>query len=398
MELSRKAQAIEPSLTLAITAKAKEMKEKGIDVISFSAGEPDFNTPKNIINAAIKAMEDGNTKYTSVNGILQLREAICKKFKDDNGLEYNPSQIVVSTGAKQSLANTFLAILNPGDEVIVSTPYWVSYPELIKLADGKPVFVEGDEKSNYKFTKENLEKAVTAKTKAIVLNTPNNPTGTIYNKEELEVIADFAKKYNIIIISDEMYEKLIYDNENHISIASLSKDAYERTIVINGLSKSYAMTGWRIGYCAASEKIAKLMISIQSHVTSNVCSITQYAALEALNGPQDEITKMINEFEKRRNYMINRIESIDNLSIVKPKGAFYIIINIENCLGKEINGKILNDSMEFCASLLENEKLAVIPGKAFGLDHYVRVSYATSLDAIKEGLMRIKKFVDKLNS
>ena len=397
MELSRKAQAIEPSLTLAITAKAKEMKEKGIDVISFSAGEPDFNTPKNIINAAIKAMEDGNTKYTSVNGILQLREAICKKFKDDNGLEYNPSQIVVSTGAKQSLANTFLAILNPGDEVIVSTPYWVSYPELIKLADGKPVFVEGDEKSNYKFTKENLEKAVTAKTKAIVLNTPNNPTGTIYNKEELEVIADFAKKYNIIIISDEMYEKLIYDNENHISIASLSKDAYERTIVINGLSKSYAMTGWRIGYCAASEKIAKLMISIQSHVTSNVCSITQYAALEALNGPQDEITKMINEFEKRRNYMINRIESIDNLSIVKPKGAFYIMINIENCLGKEINGKILNDSMEFCASLLENEKLAVIPGKAFGLNNYIRVSYATSMEAIKEGLNRIESFIKKLH-
>lgn len=397
MELSRKAQAIEPSLTLAITAKAKEMKEKGIDVISFSAGEPDFNTPKNIINAAIKAMEDGNTKYTSVNGILQLREAICKKFKDDNGLEYNPSQIVVSTGAKQSLANTFLAILNPGDEVIVSTPYWVSYPELIKLADGKPVFVEGDEKSNYKFTKENLEKAVTAKTKAIVLNTPNNPTGTIYNKEELEVIADFAKKYNIIIISDEMYEKLIYDNENHISIASLSKDAYERTIVINGLSKSYVMTGWRIGYCAASEKIAKLMISIQSHVTSNVCSITQYAALEALNGPQDEITKMINEFEKRRNYMINRIESIDNLSIVKPKGAFYIMINIENCLGKEINGKILNDSMEFCASLLENEKLAIIPGKAFGLNNYIRVSYATSMEAIKEGLNRIESFIKKLN-
>lgn len=397
MELSRKAQAIEPSLTLAITAKAKEMKEKGIDVISFSAGETDFNTPKNIINAAIKAMEDGNTKYTSVNGILQLREAICKKFKDDNGLEYNPSQIVVSTGAKQSLANTFLAILNPGDEVIVSTPYWVSYPELIKLADGKPVFVEGDEKSNYKFTKENLEKAVTAKTKAIVLNTPNNPTGTIYNKEELEVIADFAKKYNIIIISDEMYEKLIYDNENHISIASLSKDAYERTIVINGLSKSYAMTGWRIGYCATSEKIAKLMISIQSHVTSNVCSITQYAALEALNGPQDEITKMINEFEKRRNYMINRIESIDNLSIVKPKGAFYIMINIENCLGKEINGKILNDSMEFCASLLENEKLAVIPGKAFGLNNYIRVSYATSMEAIKEGLNRIESFIKKLN-
>lgn len=398
MELSKKAQKIEPSVTLAITAKAKEMKENGVDVISFGAGEPDFNTPKNIIDAAIKAMSDGNTKYTSVNGILSLREAICKKFKKDNGLLYKPSQIVVSTGAKQSLANTFLAILNPGDEVIVPTPYWVSYPELIKLADGKPVFVKSDEKSDYKFTKENLEEVVSDKTKAIVLNTPNNPTGTIYSESELKVIADFAKEHDLIIISDEMYEKLIYDGEKHISIASLSQDAYERTIVINGLSKSYAMTGWRIGYCGTSEKIAKLMTSIQSHVTSNVCSITQYAAVEALNGPQDKVNEMIIEFEKRRNYMIDTIESIDNLSIIKPKGAFYIMINIEKCLGKEINGQILNDSMDFSAMLLECEKVAVIPGKAFGLDHYVRVSYATSLEVIKEGLIRIKNFVDKLNS
>ena len=396
MELSRKAQRIEASVTLAITAKAKEMKEKGIDVISFGAGEPDFNTPENIINAAIKAMQEGNTKYTNVNGILQLREAICKKFKEDNGLIYKPSQIVVSTGAKQSLANVFLAILNPGDEVIVPNPYWVSYPELIRLADGKPVFVESDEGSSYKFTKENLEKAVTEKTKAIILNTPNNPTGTIYNREELIEIAEFAKKYDLIIVSDEMYEKLIYDGESHVSIASVSEDAYERTIVINGLSKSYAMTGWRLGYCGASEKIAKLMTNIQSHMTSNVCSITQYAAVEALNGPQDKVKEMISEFERRRNYMAKTLEEMNNLSIIKPQGAFYIMINIDKCLGKEINGEKINDSMDFSAKLLENEKVAVIPGKAFGLDNYVRVSYATSMELIEKGLERINKFVNKL--
>ena len=396
MELSRKAQRIEASATLAITAKAKEMKENGIDVISFGAGEPDFNTPQNIINAAIKAMKDGNTKYTNVNGILPLREAICKKFNDDNGLVYNPSQIVVSTGAKQSLANAFLAILNPDDEVIVPNPYWVSYPELIRLADGNPVFVESDETSSYKFTKENLEKVVTEKTKAIILNTPNNPTGTIYTREELIEIAEFAKKYDLIIISDEMYEKLIYDGEKHISIASISNDAYERTIVINGLSKSYAMTGWRLGYCGATEKIAKLMTNIQSHMTSNVCSITQYAAIEALNGSQDKVKEMISEFERRRNYMVKTLEEMNNLSIIKPQGAFYIMINIDRCLGKEINGQKITNSMDFSARLLEDEKVAVIPGRAFGLDNYVRVSYATSMELIKEGLERINKFINKL--
>lgn len=396
MDLSRKVQKIEPSVTLAITAKAKEMKENGIDAISFGAGEPDFNTPENIINAAIKAMQDGNTKYTSVNGILPLREAICKKFKDDNNLEYKPSQIVVSTGAKQSLANAFLAILNPDDEVIVPNPYWVSYPELIRLADGKPVFVEGDEAYSYKFNKENLEKAVTEKTKAIILNSPNNPTGTIYTKEELIEIAEFAKKYDLIIVSDEMYEKLIYDGKKHISIASISSDAYERTIVINGLSKSYAMTGWRLGYCGATEKLAKLMTNVQSHMTSNVCSITQYAAIEALNGPQDKVNEMILEFEKRRNYMEKTLEEINGLSIIKPEGAFYIMINIDKCLGKEIDGEIIKDSMDFSAKLLEHEKVAVIPGKAFGLDNYVRVSYATSMELIEKGLERINKFINKL--
>lgn len=396
MDLSKKVQKIEPSVTLAITAKAKEMKENGIDVISFGAGEPDFNTPENIINAAIKAMQDGNTKYTSVNGILPLREAICKKFRDDNNLEYKPSQIVVSTGAKQSLANAFLAILNPDDEVIVPNPYWVSYPELIRLADGKPVFVEGDEASSYKFNKEILEKAVTEKTKAIILNSPNNPTGTIYTKEELIEIAEFAKKYDLIIVSDEMYEKLIYDGKKHISIASISSDAYERTIVINGLSKSYAMTGWRLGYCGATEKLAKIMTNVQSHMTSNVCSITQYAAIEALNGPQDKVNEMILEFEKRRNYMEKTLEEINGLSIIKPEGAFYIMINIDKCLGKEIDGEIIKDSMDFSAKLLEHEKVAVIPGKAFGLDNYVRVSYATSMELIEKGLERINKFINKL--
>lgn len=396
MEYSRKAKNINPSITLAITAKAKALKAEGIDVVSFGAGEPDFNTPRNIIDAAIKAMEEGKTKYTPTSGIIELREAICKKLKNDNGLNYNANQIIVSTGAKQCLADVFMAILNPGDEVIVPTPYWVSYPELIKLADGIPVFVEADEDANYKYTLESLENVVSDKTKALVLNTPNNPTGTIYNKEELEVIAEFAKKHDIIIISDEMYEKLIYDGEKHISIASLSQDAYERTIVINGVSKAYSMTGWRIGYAAAKEEIIKLMTSIQSHVTSNPNSIAQYASIEALNGPTDELEKMIAEFDNRRKFMINRIREIEGLDIIYPKGAFYLMINISNYYGKEINGKTINGSLDFSAELLDEEKVAVIPGVAFGLDNYIRLSYATAQKEIEEGLDRIEKFVKKL--
>ncbi|MEG1870534.1 MAG: pyridoxal phosphate-dependent aminotransferase, partial [Peptostreptococcaceae bacterium] len=277
MELSIKAKKIEQSVTLMITAKAKELKSKGVDVVSFAAGEPDFNTPKNIINAAKSAMDNGNTKYTQTSGIIELRKAICKKLKDDNNIVYDESQIVVSTGAKQSLANTFMAILNPDDEVIVPTPYWVSYPELIKLADGKPVFINTGEENDYKYKVDILEKAITSKTKAILLNNPNNPTGTIYTREELEEISNFARKYNLIIISDEIYEKLIYDNKKHVSIASISEDAYNRTIVINGFSKTYAMTGWRVGYTASSVEIAKVMANIQSHMTSNTCSIAQYA-------------------------------------------------------------------------------------------------------------------------
>ena len=396
MDLSKKAKEINPSITLEITAKAKELKESGIDVVSFGAGEPDFNTPDNIIKAAIRAMEEGNTKYTVTSGILDLRNAICEKLKSDNKLEYKANQIVVSTGAKQSLANTFLAILNKGDEVIIPVPYWVSYPELVKLADGVPVFVNTSKEKDYKYTINDLEKVVTNKTKVILLNSPNNPTGSIYTREELIEIAEFAKKYDLIIVSDEIYEKLIYDNREHISIASISEDAYKRTVVINGLSKSYAMTGWRIGYSASSEEIAKLISSIQSHVTSNINSISQYAALEALTGNQDSIKIMIQEFEKRRNYMINRLNNIDGISYIRPSGAFYIMVCLDKYYNKSINGKTIKSSLDFSKSLLEEEMVAVIPGLAFGLDKYIRLSYATSMDVIEEGLNRIEKFLSKL--
>lgn len=328
MILSKKAMQISPSLTLAITAKAKKMKAEGIDVIGFGAGEPDFNTPKNIQQAAIKAIEQGLTRYTAASGIIELKEAIVDKFKRDNNLTYKTSQIIISTGAKQCLANVFQAILNPGDEVIVGVPYWVSYPELIQLADGVPVFAQSEESNSFKLTVEELQKVATDKTKAIIINSPNNPTGTVYTRNELETLANFAKEKDLFIISDEIYEELLYGNEGHISIASLSEDAYNRTIVINGVSKAYAMTGWRIGYAAASEEITKLMSNIQSHTTSNPCSISQYASVEALNGDQSEVENMKKEFKARRDFMVDRINSINNLSCVKPEGAFYVMVNI----------------------------------------------------------------------
>lgn len=396
MNLSKKANSISPSITLEITGKANELKAQGVNVMSFAAGEPDFNTPKNIIEAAIKAMDDGYTKYTKTSGIVELRKAICKKLHQENNLNYSEEQIVVSTGAKQCLANTFLAILNKGDEVILQNPCWVSYTELIKLADGVPVIVNCDENDGYKLSAKNIEKAVTSKTKAILLNSPHNPTGIVYNKNELEEIAQIAKKYNLIIISDEIYEKLIYDGEEHVSIASLSEDAYERTIVINGLSKTYAMTGWRVGYTASSTKLAKVMSSVQSHMTSNVCSISQYAALEALTGPQDSINMMKNAFEERRNFMMKKLEGIDEVSFIKPQGAFYIMVDITYFIGKSINGIKINNSIEFAKILLEEEKVAVIPGAAFGLENFIRLSYATSMEVIEEGLDRIKSFLGKL--
>lgn len=394
MMLSKKAMEISPSLTLAITAKAKKMKAEGIDVIGFGAGEPDFNTPKNIQQAAIKAIEAGQTRYTAASGIIELKEAIVNKLKIDNSLTYKTSQIIISTGAKQCLANVFQAILNPGDEVLIGAPYWVSYPELVQLADGVATFVETQESNSFKLTVEALEKAVNGKTKAMILNSPNNPTGTAYTKEELEKIATFAQKHDIIIISDEIYEKLLYGESGHISIASLSEDAYNRTIVINGVSKAYAMTGWRIGYAAASEKITSLMSNIQSHTTSNPCSISQYASVEALNGDQSEVERMKQEFKKRRDFMVDRINSINNLSCVKPEGAFYVMVNISKVLNKEMDGKLIKDSLTFSDLLLEKEKVAVIPGIAFGVDDFIRLSYATSMENIEKGLNRIEDFVN----
>ncbi len=397
MGYSRKAENITPSVTLAITTKAKELSSAGVDVVSFGVGEPDFNTPRHIIDAAIKAMEEGKTKYTATPGIPELRKAICEKFKKDNGLTYTPDQIVVSTGAKQCLANAFLATLNPGDEVLIAAPYWVSYPELVKLADGVPVVVNTTEETMYKFSQESLEDAVTDKTKAIVLNSPNNPTGTIYEKEELEMIAEFAKEHDLIIIADEIYEKLIYDGKEHISIASLSEDAYKRTIVINGLSKAFAMTGWRIGYLAADKKIAKLMSSIQSHMTSGTNSITQYAAVAALEGDMTEMRNMVKEFDKRRNYMLERIEGMEDITCISPSGAFYVMLNIGQYLGKAISGIKVANSVEFADKLLDEEKVAVVPGAGFGLDSYVRLSYATSMEEIKKGLDRIENFLKKFD-
>ena len=396
MQLSKKAGNISPSITLAITAKANELKKQGVDVVSFGAGEPDFNTPENIINAAIKAMKDGKTKYTPAGGILELKETICQKFKKDNNLDYKPNQITVSTGAKQCLANAFMAILNPGDEVLIPIPYWVSYPELVKLADGVPVFVETKKENNYKYTDEDLEKAVTDKTKAILINSPNNPTGTIYNEDELLKIADFAKKYNLLIISDEIYEKLIYDNEKHVSIASLNEDAYSRTLVINGVSKTYAMTGWRLGYVAASEEITKIMTSIQSHMTSNVNTITQYATIEALNGPVEDLNNMVAEFARRRNFMIDKLNKINGVSIIKPSGAFYIMVNVSDYFNTEFKGQKIESSLDFAKVLLDEEKVAVIPGAGFGLDDYIRLSYATSMDIIEKGIDRISTFLSKI--
>ena len=396
MQLSKKAGNINPSITLEITAKANELKSQGIDVVSFGAGEPDFNTPENIIQAAIKAMHEGKTKYTPSGGILELKQTICSKFKNDNNLEYKPNQITISTGAKQCLANVFMAILNPEDEVLIPVPYWVSYPELVKLADGVPVLVETSKENSYKYTISDLENATTDKTKAILINSPNNPTGTIYHEEELLEIANFAKEHNLLIISDEIYEKLIYDGEKHISIAALNEDAYERTIVINGVSKTYAMTGWRLGYVAASEKITKLMTSIQSHMTSNVNTIAQYAAIEALNGPIEDLNNMIKEFENRRNFMIYKLEKLNEVSIIKPSGAFYIMVNISSYLNTTFKEQVINNSVDFAKILLDEEKVAVIPGTGFGLDDYIRLSYATSMDIIENGIDRISTFLSKI--
>ncbi len=397
MYLSKKYSSISPSSTLAIDSKFKEMKANGIDVVGFGAGEPDFDTPEHIRNAAIKAINDGFTRYTPASGTVELKNAIVEKFKRDNGLDYEVANIVVSNGAKHSLVNVLGAILNPGDEVIIPTPCWVSYIEMVKISDGVPALVKADESENFIVSAEKLEKAITDKTRAIIINTPSNPTGMIYSEEELRKIADICVKNSIYVISDEIYEHLIYGESKHVSIASFNEEIKDLTIIVNGVSKTYAMTGWRIGYTASNKTIAKIMANVQSHSTSNPNSIAQKAAVAALNGPMDEAFKMRDEFEKRRNYMVERINKIDGVSCIMPEGAFYVMMNISKLIGKSYDGEVINGSDDFANLFLDKQMVAVVPCSGFDSDIHVRWSYATSMENIKEGIVRLEKFISKLN-
>jgi len=383
MEISARAAQLTPSLTLSIDSKAKAMKAEGIDVCGFGAGEPDFDTPEHIKVAAIEAIQAGFTKYTPSSGIPELRQAISEKFAADNGLTYRAGQIVVSNGAKHACYNAILATCQPGDEVVIPSPYWVSYPDMVKLAGADPVIVPTMERNAWKMSAEDFENAMTPRTKMLILNSPCNPTGSVYTREEMQAIVDVAAEEDIYILSDEIYEKLIYDDVKHVSIASLSKEAYDLTITVNGFSKSYAMTGWRLGYLGAPEAVAKAVDSIQSHSTSHPASFVQRAGLVALKGDQQPIADMREEFDMRRNYMFDRITKIPNVTAVKPQGAFYILVNISQ-LGLT--------SQNFADRLLSKANVAVIPGAAFGDDRTVRLSYATSIDIIKKGLDRFQDF------
>jgi aspartate aminotransferase len=372
------------------------MIAEGEDAVGFGCGEPDFDTPQYIKDAAIEAMMSGKTKYTPAAGTMELRRAVAEKFLRENNIKYEPSQVVISNGAKHSLMNTFLVLLNAGDEVLIPAPYWVSYPEMVKLADGVPVEVKTTEENNFKASVKDFERALTPKTKAIVLNSPSNPTGMVYSEAELRAIADFAVKNDLYVVSDEVYEHLIYEGK-HISIASLGEEIKERTVTVNGVSKTYAMTGWRIGYAAANEKIAKAMASIQSHGTSNPNSIAQCAAVAALSGGLSEVDKMCAEFKKRRDFLVDAINSLACVSCKKPQGAFYIMMNIDGIIGKSYNGQRIENADDFAKLFLEAEKVAIVPGTGFGAPNYVRWSYAVDMENIKKGVERLKNFLNQLD-
>lgn len=394
--LSVRATRIKPSPTLAIDAKAKAMKAAGVDVISFGVGEPDFDTPDYIKEAAIKALKDGFTKYTPVGGIDPLKDAIISKLKQDNKLEYSRDEVIVSCGAKHSLYNIAQALYGPGDEVIIPAPYWVSYPDQVLLNDAVPVFVKTLESDSFMLKPEVFEAHITSKTKALILNSPSNPTGLTYDKEALERLAEIAVRHNLYVISDEIYEKLLYDGAEHLSIASLGKDIKARTIVVNGLSKSHAMTGWRIGYAAGPKEIIKAMTNIQSQSTSNPNSIAQKAAVEALTGPQDFVGQMLGEFDKRRRFLVSELNAIKDITCLTPTGAFYAFPRTSGLYGKKVDGKSISSSSDLSLYLLEKANVALVPGDAFGDDSYVRLSYATSLENIKKAVERIKEAVGKL--
>jgi aspartate aminotransferase len=395
--LSGRAKSLKPSPTLAINAKAKSMQAQGIHVISFGAGEPDFDTPENIKQAAKKAIDDGFTKYTPVGGIDDLKDAIIKKFQRDNKLTYKRSQIIVSCGGKHSFYNLAQAIFDRGDEVIVPAPYWVSYPPMVALAGGSPVIVETTERNKFKITSEELKKAITSNTKALILNSPSNPTGSAYTRKELENIAEIAISKNFFVISDEIYEKIVYDGFEFVSIASLSEEIKKRTIVVHGVAKTYAMTGWRIGYTAGSEEIISAMNNIQSQSTSNPTSISQKASVEALIGPQNEVERMVSAFAQRRNYIVDRLNKIPGVSCYKPVGAFYVFPNFSPYYGKSYQGKKIENSTHLADFFLEVAKVAVVPGVEFGADPFERLSYATSMEDIKEGVNRIEESLKKLS-
>lgn len=390
IELAERVKQLTPSPTLAITAKAKQLASEGHNVISLGAGEPDFNTPAHVIEAAYQAMLEGKTKYTPAGGVPELKQAIIAKLKKDQNLDYIPNQIIVGVGAKHLLYNLFQVLLNTDDEVIIPTPYWVSYPEQVKLAGGKPVYIEGKEENGFKITGDQLKNAITEKTKAIVINSPSNPTGAVYTKEELIEIADIAVNANLWIVSDEIYEKLIYEGE-HYSIAALSPQFYERTIVINGLSKPYSMTGWRIGYAAGNEKIIAAMTDLSSHSISNPTSVSQYASIAALNGDQQILEDMKQEFKKRRDQIFSLINAIPGFSSMKPQGAFYYYINIS----KALEDAGYTDVDQWANDLLGEQKVAVISGSGFGTDQHIRISYATGLTELLEAINRIRNFVTK---
>lgn len=396
MKLASRVINLKPSATLSITAKAKSLKEQGIDVIGFGAGEPDFDTPENIKDAAIRSINDGFTKYTVVGGINELKEAIIYRINEDHGVKYSPEEIIVSSGAKHSLYNLTQALFEEGDEVIIPSPYWVTYPDQISLTGATPVILETTQEQQFKITPADLKRVMNEKTRAVILNFPSNPTGSTYTRGELEELVKTAIDNGLIIISDEIYEKIIYNGQSHTSIPSLGEDARNSTILVNGVSKSYSMTGWRIGYTAGNREVISAMAKLQGQSTSNPVSISQIAAVEALTGPQEELKRRVREFEKRKNYIVKRLNAIRGFSCYDPQGAFYVFPEISGFFGKEYEGGTISGSLDFTAFLLEQARVAVVPGIAFGMDNHIRISYATSMDNIKEGMNRIEDSVSRL--
>ncbi|MDR2708616.1 MAG: pyridoxal phosphate-dependent aminotransferase [Elusimicrobiota bacterium] len=396
MIISKRVRNIKPSPTLAIDAKAKLLKSQGVDIINFGPGEPDFDTPDHIKDAAIKAIRDGYTKYIPVGGSLELKEAIIEKFKRDNNLNYSADEIIVSCGAKHSIYNIIQSIADPGDEIIFCAPFWVSYPDMIILADAKPVIVNTKSENKFKVLPDDIRKAITKKTKALIINSPSNPTGATYCKKELAEIAQIALENNILIIADDIYEKFVYDGFTFTSIASISKEVKDITIVVNGVSKGYAMTGWRIGYTAGPKEIISAMAKVQSQSTSNPTSISVKAAVSALSGTQEPVYKMRQEFQQRRNFIVDGLNAIEGIKCIKPEGAFYVFPSVKYFLGSEFNGKKIETDLDFANFLLEQAHVAVVGGTSFGASGYMRLSYATSINNISKGLERIAKAVKLL--